>query len=199
MNPTRRLIKKKTHMLALLIAACAVGSSYAGETEAPNLKVLGDFSQPEGSGKWKTVNDNVMGGRSKGGFNFDQGRLIFSGSTNTNGGGFSSIRLAVEKGSLAGAKAVIIRVKGDGRTYKLSLRTNDRRGFMRVAYRSDFETTGEWQEIRIPLDDLEATTFGQAVKGYTFDAKEARMIGFMIYDKKDGPFNLEVEWIKTEN
>ena len=39
--------------------------------------------------RWRTVNDNVMGGRSRGGFDVDDGVLIFAGSTNTNGGGFS--------------------------------------------------------------------------------------------------------------
>ena len=51
-----------------------------------------DFTEDNPATNWITVNDNVMGGRSEGGFSFKKKRLIFSGITNTNGGGFSSIR-----------------------------------------------------------------------------------------------------------
>ena len=50
------------------------------------------FDQPDASRQWVTVNDNVMGGRSIGDFTIKEGKLVFRGSTNTNGGGFSSIR-----------------------------------------------------------------------------------------------------------
>ena len=42
--------------------------------------------------EWRIVNDNVMGGRSRGDFEISEESLSFFGATNTNGGGFSSIR-----------------------------------------------------------------------------------------------------------
>ena len=42
--------------------------------------------------EWRIVNDNVMGGRSRGHFEISEQSLSFFGTTNTNGGGFSSIR-----------------------------------------------------------------------------------------------------------
>ena len=42
--------------------------------------------------EWRIVNDNVMGGRSIGDFKISEESLSFFGATNTNGGGFSSIR-----------------------------------------------------------------------------------------------------------
>ena len=42
--------------------------------------------------EWRIVNDNVMGGRSRGDFEISEESLSFFGVTNTNGGGFSSIR-----------------------------------------------------------------------------------------------------------
>ena len=41
---------------------------------------------------WYVQNDNVMGGKSEGGFDISSGQLIFSGNTNTDCGGDSSIR-----------------------------------------------------------------------------------------------------------
>ena len=41
--------------------------------------VLADFSTNEGNPGWYVVNDNVMGGRSEGGFTIDEGELRFAG------------------------------------------------------------------------------------------------------------------------
>lgn len=40
---------------------------------------------------WNVRTDNVMGGRSSGSVKFDAGTMIFTGSINLNGGGFSSV------------------------------------------------------------------------------------------------------------
>ena len=63
-----------------------------GSQRVAEYTVVHNFKENDASSKWVTVNDNVMGGRSKGGFVIKKDRLIFSGATNTNGGGFSSIR-----------------------------------------------------------------------------------------------------------
>ena len=54
--------------------------------------VLADFTADRDELSWYVVNDNVMGGRSEGTFTIEQGTLRFAGRTNTDGGGFSSIR-----------------------------------------------------------------------------------------------------------
>ena len=41
---------------------------------------------------WRRVDDIVMGGRSSSALRSDRGGLVFSGSINTNGGGFASWR-----------------------------------------------------------------------------------------------------------
>ena len=69
--------------------------------------------------QWIVVNDNVMGGRSNGGFDIDGGELRFAGSTNTNGGGFSSIRTGRLDLDLASHDGVVLRVRGDGRRLRI--------------------------------------------------------------------------------
>ena len=64
----------------------------ASGTDADQHLTLADFTGEQAGPGWYVVNDNVMGGRSEGDFEVGQGELRFAGRTNTNGGGFSSIR-----------------------------------------------------------------------------------------------------------
>lgn len=50
---------------------------------------------------WVVVNDGVMGGRSDGRVDADNGHLVFSGTLNTHGGGFASTRSQSLERSLA--------------------------------------------------------------------------------------------------
>jgi NADH dehydrogenase [ubiquinone] 1 alpha subcomplex assembly factor 1 len=161
-------------------------------------EIVHDFQGADAASRWMTVNDNVMGGKSKGGFAVKEGKLIFSGSTNTDGGGFSSIRTRSGKLGFKGKEGVIIRFKGDGRTYKFDVRMGNRS----VAHRADFKTkkdSPEWQTVKIPFESLEPTWRGRRLPRLLNRLKESEImsLGFMIYDKKDGPFNLKVDWIKA--
>ena len=84
------------------------------QKEMENL--MYDFTEDNPATNWITVNDNVMGGRSEGGFSFKKKRLIFSGTTNTNGGGFSSprsslgpVRWSVRRWKEGASRAVVLR------------------------------------------------------------------------------------------
>ena len=78
-----------------------------------------DFVTDAERDAWQTVNDNVMGGRSAGGPSFGDGLMVFSGDTNTDGGGFSSVRLALEPDALSEFERVVVRAKSDGRQYMI--------------------------------------------------------------------------------
>ena len=159
--------------------------------------ILIGFDEPDIETKWITVNDNVMGGRSIGDFSIADGRLVFEGSTNTNGGGFSSIRTRTTDMGLEGTKGLLFRVKGDGRTYISGLRNGVKFGSYDISYWATFKTTGEWQTVRIPFADYTPTFFGEDISGRAPDLRADAVTGaeFYIYDKKDGAFRLEIEWI----
>ena len=187
-------------MTALLMHAKEKDSSIKKEDsqQVAEYTVVHNFKENDASSKWVTVNDNVMGGRSKGGFVIKKDRLIFSGATNTNGGGFSSIRTKPQNLDFQNKQGVIIKFKGDGRTYKFDARM----GNSSVAHRVDFKTKAnpkDWQTVKIDFASLSPTWRGMALYGRRFelDAANIRSIGFMIYDKKDGPFELKVDWIKA--
>ena len=73
----------------VLLAAVLCGA-HAGEEAR-----MTPIDTPGAELAWQTVNDNVMGGRSRGGHTREGGTLVFAGSTNTRGGGFSSIRASL--------------------------------------------------------------------------------------------------------
>ena len=56
----------------------------------------------------------------------------------------------------------------------------------------------EWIEVKLPLDKFEAPSFGRVVKDAgPVDTAEVNALGFLLGDKKAGPFKLEIEWIKV--
>ena len=157
--------------------------------------LLFDFSNDDPKQNWIVVNDNVMGGRSDGGFSFKKKRLIFSGNTNTNGGGFSSIRTKPSDFDLGDKTGLHIRYKGDGRTYKLGVRLEGKS----VSYRSNFTSGNGWQEVKIPFDEMDVSWRGRPLskEEHPLIKSKIRSIEFMIYDKQDGPFKLQVDWVKS--
>ena len=184
-------------MISAALLAEAVSSG--GDKANGPVMVLADFDGEKVAEGWKTVNDNVMGGRSKGGPSFSDGVLTFSGATNTNGGGFSSIRTQPGKFDLRGKDGLVIRARGDGRTYKVELRTDIKMRSWELPFRADFTTVkGEWREFFVPLDSFKPTFFGQKLPvAPALDPAKVSSMGFMIYDKKDGAFSLEVDWVKA--
>ena len=57
----------------------------------------------------------------------------------------------------------------------------------------------EWIEVRVPLDEFEATSFGQVVReAGAVKPEEVSSVGFLLGDKKAGPFRMEIEWIRVE-
>jgi len=172
----------------------------AGIAAEPASITVIDFSAAAAGDKWVSVNDDVMGGISTGGFRITgQKTLEFSGKLSMeNRGGFASIRTSPENLGLEGYDTITVRVRGDGRTYYLDLRSST--FFGAASYRAPLETQEDvWQEVRIPLRDFEYSAFGTPIAGAEPIAPgEVRSVGFTLADKKAGPFRLEVARIGAE-
>ncbi len=167
----------------------------AADSNAEGGLVLTDFTADSPDLSWYVQNDNVMGGRSEGGFDIvERGELIFAGSTNTNGGGFSSIRTRPFKLDMSDYDGIRLRVKGDGRRYTWQLQTAARyRGF-RVSYWAEFDTLdGEWSTVDIPFSSFYPQIRGYKLDGPELDSSGITELGLYIYDKKDGPFKLQLD------
>lgn len=164
-------------------------------------RVLFDFAGTDASQQWRTVDDGVMGGVSEGRFRItDRHTLEFFGTLALeNGGGFSSVRSRAGSLRLVPGDILIARVRGDGRTYSLNLYVP--RPLLAFSYRAPVRTKkDEWIEVRLPLDRFQATSFGRPVPDAgPVDPKQVNGLGFLLGDKKAGPFRLEVDWIKAAN
>ena len=161
---------------------------------------LFDFTGADAAKEWQAVNDGVMGGVSEGNFKItDKKTLEFFGTLSLeNNGGFASVRTRAKKLGLEKGDTVVAKVRGDGREYNLNLYLN--KPLMAFSYRATVQTKkDEWIEIKVPLDKFEATSFGRPVKDAgAVKPEEVNALGFLLGDKKAGPFKMEIEWIKVE-
>jgi transforming growth factor-beta-induced protein len=149
---------------------------------------------------WRVVDDSVMGGLSQGKIQISKdGILNFNGKLSLkNNGGFSSLRSGNLDLDLSGAEGLVARVKGDGRTYKMRFNTDARFRSREVSFSADFKTQkDEWVEVKVPFDDFSASFRGMSLKREAFDPSKIRRIGLLLGDKKAGPFELQVDWIRT--
>jgi uncharacterized surface protein with fasciclin (FAS1) repeats len=187
----------RTSVIVGLITLTAASVGAAGA----QAKVLFDFAEHSTLPQWTAVNDTVMGGRSKGGFELTDGdTLLFSGRLSLeNNGGFTSIRSKPADLGLDGFDTLTVRLKGDGRTYSMDLRTRSTR--MASSYRAEVVTKdGEWATYAIPLKSFAYTSFGRQLGGYGMvKAADITTVGFTLADKVPGPFALEIDWIKAGN
>lgn len=174
----------------------ALDDAYAlslGEGTVPQEEFRIDFDG--GGDGWYSVNDNVMGGVSDGGYRpSGQGTGVFSGRLSLrNNGGFASVRTRVGAGALAGFEGVEMRLRGDGRRYRLLAGAAGARG----TWQGEFETSGEWQTVRIPFAAMPLSVRGWRPASYPA-ASGGRIdnLGFIIADKDERPFRLEVDWIR---
>lgn len=146
--------------------------------------------------EWNVVNDGVMGGRSAGFVTVENGALRFTGTLVTQGGGFTSVR-ARRDFDLTGQMGLELRVRGSGRRFEVEL-DDGVRGYGRsVSRRAAFATEAEWKLVRVPFSTLRSTIFGRAVNAPPIDLMRIRGVGLYMADGQDGPFRLEVDFIRT--
>lgn len=153
-----------------------------------------DFSNEAAVEAWSPLNDVVMGGRSSSKVLDGGGFLRFEGDVSLeNGGGFASMRCDVEL-DLADRSGLLVRARGDGKTYKLGL--YDETGARRIAHRFGFEASHEWQDIYVRFDQLNPEFRGRDVLDASpLDASNVRGISVLIADKQAGAFEIELESI----
>ncbi len=146
--------------------------------------------------EWDVVNDGVMGGRSAGFVAVEQGTLRFTGTLVTQGGGFTSVR-ARRDVDLSGQTGIELRVRGSGRMFEVELDDGLRTYGRSVSRRAPFPSSVEWAVIRVPLSELRSTVFGRAVNAPPIDLAHIRSLGLYMADGQDGPFRLEVDYIRS--
>jgi hypothetical protein len=157
------------------------------------------FDRPESLAGWHAINDTVMGGVSDSRIGYDPaGHAVFSGTVSfANNGGFASVRGRVIEPCRDNIMACELTVRGDHKTYKLSLRVGPE--FDGVSYQARFQAPPrDWTRIRLQVKDFLPSWRGRAVTDAPLlDPTKIQQIGFLIADRQEGPFRLEIRSIKA--
>ncbi len=191
------MIPRRFGPTCLLAASARVCFALTMNANGGQERTLFDFASATNAA-WQIVNDDVMGGVSSSNFSVTNGVAVFRGEVSlANNGGFASVRSLPARLDLADGDAFVIRVRGDGRRYKFTARTE--RSFDSPIYQLAFSTNkGEWEELRLPMRDFVPTFRGRVLSGEPpLDAAKVSSVGFLISDRQAGPFKLEVTWIRT--
>ena len=192
---TTNLTIRLRHKAALALACLAITMN----ADAASEKILFDFQTATHSPAWQIVNDDVMGGVSTSRFQIlTNSGAVFSGVVSLeNNGGFASVRSSPVRENLRGLDAFVLRVRGDGRRYKFTVRTES--GFDSPIYQCAFSTKrGEWQEHCLLFKDFVPTFRGRVLTHVPpLDPVKVTSVGFLISEKQEGPFQLELSWIKA--
>jgi hypothetical protein len=192
-------MKRVLAVMALCFPLTPLLPAQTMQPDSPGDTVLFDFAQRTNAA-WQVVNDDVMGGVSTSRFELTNGFAVFRGVVSLeNNGGFASVRAWPTPSALREATEFILRVRGDGRRYKFTARMDA--SFDGPLYQIAFTTSkDEWQEVRLPLKEFVPTFRGRVLGAEPpLSANKVTSVGFLISDRQEGPFRLEIAWIKYRN
>lgn len=160
-------------------------------------QVIFDFNRKSNVEDWVIIDDVVMGGRSSGTFSLNaDGFGVFEGAVSLeNNGGFSSVRYRFQKMPVKDYTKVIIRLKGDGKQYQFRIKSSSGDYY---SYIATFSTTGAWQEIEIPLEDMYPSFRGRRLNLPDFSKDHIEEVAFLIGNKKEERFKLLLDKIELK-
>lgn len=160
-------------------------------------KIIFDFNTNSSINNWIIVDDVVMGGRSLGSFELNnKGNGVFSGSISLeNNGGFSSVRYRFEKLILEKFKTIVLKIKGDGKNYQFRIK---HKSSDYASYITSFSSSGEWQEIEIPIKSMYPSFRGRKLDEPNFNHEFIEEITFLIANKKNEDFKLLIDKIELK-
>lgn len=160
-----------------------------------STKMIFDFHENVNIQNWKVVDDTVMGGKSSGNFQLsEEGHGMFYGSVTTeNNGGFSSVRSEFDKISVTDFTKVVLKLKGDGKNYQFRIKASPSDYY---SYIKEFSTSGQWEEIIIPLSELYPSFRGRKLDFANFSNSSISEIAFLIGNKKKENFELLIDNIE---
>ena len=137
-----------------------------------------------------------MGGISTSSFSINEnGNGLFKGHVSLeNYGGFSSLRYQSKNIKIENTNCFKIRIKGDGKSYQFRIKSSLSDSH---SYKFTFKTDKTWQIITIPFTHLSPTFRGRDLRIPNFNGDKVEEIGFLISNKKEEDFQLEIDYIKS--
>jgi hypothetical protein len=159
--------------------------------------IIFDFNKNSSVSNWVVVDDVVMGGRSNGNFHLNnEGKGVFSGKVSLdNNGGFSSVRHGFNKLNVEKFKSIVLKIKGDNKNYQFRIKN---KSSDYASYITSFSSSGEWQEIEIPLNSMYPSFRGRKLDKPNFFHKNIEEVTFLIANKKNEEFMLLIDKIELK-
>lgn len=182
------------HRCAVIAEACRLTQNVI------MFREIVSFASAASVADWFAIDDGVMGGVSSSHMRHDPaGHAVFEGNVSLErNGGFASVRSRPQDLTAIGATAYVLDACGDGKRYKLNLRTDD--GFDGVNYQAAFDApAGQWVTVRLAVSAFLPTFRGRLVADSPpLDPALVRQIGFMIADRQAGAFALAIRRLHAE-
>ncbi len=157
--------------------------------------IIFDFNKNSSISNWVVVDDVVMGGRSTGNFKLNKdGNGVFYGNVSLdNNGGFSSLRHGFNKLNIEKFKTLVLKIRGDGKNYQFRIK---HKSSDYASYITSFSSSGEWQEIEIPINSMYPSFRGRKLDEPNFSHETIEEITFLIANKKNEDFILLIDKIE---
>ena len=162
-----------------------------------NSDIIFEFHKKSDIQNWMIVDDVVMGGKSSGHFKLNaEGFGVFEGTVSLdNNGGFSSVRYRFPKIQTKGHSKIVLKLKGDQKQYQCRIKANSGEYYSYVA---PFSTSGDWQNIEIPLKEMYPSFRGRRLNQPNFSHDYIEEIAFLIGNKKNEDFKLVLAKIELQ-
>lgn len=159
--------------------------------------IIFNFEKNKDFNQWLIVNDNVMGGVSESYLSIsNDGNGVFKGKISTkNNGGFCSVSLDISRKYIGKKNILILKIKGDKKDYQFRLKVNKNDYY---SYITTFKTSGEWEEIKIPLTKMYPSFRGRKLKMQNYNSKYFEQIAILIGNKRNEKFKLIIDKISLE-
>ena len=178
-------------LLYLLIAISSLKSF--GQSSLIDFGNLAEKNQ-----EWVLLSDNVMGGVTKSKIEYNINSVLLSGDISLdNYGGFSSIKTKYKSFDLSTYMGVKIKFKSTNQKFAFTL--EDDRNWTQPNYKHEFSAKKDdtWEEVIIYFKDFQEIVIGEPTGNImkSESLKNIVRMGIMTYEKKEGPFSLEVDYV----
>lgn len=184
----------------------AAAAKYLAKVRREIKDVL-PFRTAEDLATWQRLDDVIMGGQSDSALELsaDGSGATWKGRLVVEGGGFCGARTLPLQMDLSAFDGVALRVRSDGRTLKLNIKT-DTFSEPEDTYQATFETAegGDWTNVFIPWHEFVPVKRARSVpNGPPLDASKIRQFG-LVYSRfafngfpndayTPGPFEIQFE------
>ena len=193
-------MKTVSSILLMIVASTGCMSRHSERPEdpfPPGEREIYCFAQNADPRCWEIQNDGSGGGCPHGTLAINEaGNAVFSGRLGREAdGGCSSMRHEFEPIGVSNYRAVVLGLKGDGRTYQLRVAAEPG---ARHAYACDFQTSGCWQTVKIPFSALTVIPRGTHLEPPSYPGQVLAQIQLLAANGAPESFRLEIDKIWLE-